>query len=103
MYACTNMVKEFEYEIWQHDTLHEKLLTQEQWFSICLGGNGFLKVWWKLRIPSPEKCLYACTSKRAAKFQEDYRLWVKNPRNRDPFLNFFPHFSVWYLGEKNAV
>lgn len=44
---CTyvqNMVKEFEYKIWQHDTLHEKLLTQEQWFSICLGGNGFLKV-----------------------------------------------------------
>lgn len=39
-----NMVKGFEYEIGQQDTLHEKLLTQEQWFSICLGGNGFLKV-----------------------------------------------------------
>lgn len=38
------MVKGFEYEIGQQDTLHEKLLTQEQWFSICLGGNGFLKV-----------------------------------------------------------
>lgn len=23
---------EFEYQIWQHDILHEKLLIQEQWF-----------------------------------------------------------------------
>lgn len=38
------MVKGFEYKIEQYDTFHEKLLIQKQWFSICFGVNGFLKV-----------------------------------------------------------
>lgn len=98
-----NMVKGFEYKIWQHNTVQEKLLTQEQWLEICLGVNGFLKIWWKLRILSPVKELYSFTSKRSAGLRKTVDPGLQIPETEILSLILFSYFSPWYLGEKNAV